>query len=703
MAKKYIVELEIDGVKESVQNMEQLETTVADLENQLKQADFGSDEFKKLSGELGKAKGELNQFQREIDALDPTAKAEQFVKFAEGISGGFAIATGAMAVFGGKNEELEKTMVKVQGAIAIAVGIRQIAESKLLETLARTAVGQGLLSAATATYTFVTGAASTALKVFRLALVSTGIGAIVVAVGMLVANFDKLYGALKFVAEFMVNTVVGAFNLVIDGVNWIIKQLNKIPGVSIGMIDSMEKVSFASKEAADTTSYYADELDKLKAAQEAATQAADDHMKALNRELALMEARGDSEAAILAMKREILEAAVNEAIATEVAIEQQLALAQAAMEANKALLARKAEEEGKSVDDVLADLGLANPKEIEKALNDAKNARLDAENNLAVFEAEINTKRREERKKQKEEDEAEEQKEKEEEAAKLEEKKQQMLDEAEQLKALQDELALMAVEDAFARSALELEQQMAADLAQIEQAENFEEQKLLIEEKYKKLSEDLNAEHIKFKEDQQKEADQEALDQAQTIEEAKQQIAQDGLNALSSLVDLVGGEGKRAKNIQKAIAIAQITIDTAKAISSAIAGATAAAAATGPAAPFTMVAYIASGIATVLANVVTARNILKEADSVEIPGGGGGGGGGGSGPAPTAQAQGSAPDVGGGLQNMLQGGGIDFSFLANGDTSQIGGAVPPVQAYVLESDVTTSQEAVQRIEDQATI
>ena len=46
--------------------------------------------------------------------------------------------------------------------------------------------------AAQAAFTFVTGGASTALKLFRVALISTGVGALVVAVGLLVANFDKL-------------------------------------------------------------------------------------------------------------------------------------------------------------------------------------------------------------------------------------------------------------------------------------------------------------------------------------------------------------------------------------------------------------------------------------------------------------------------------------------------------------------------------
>ena len=49
MAKTYVVKLEIDGVSESVSSINDLETAVSQLEAELKSADLGSAEFKKLS------------------------------------------------------------------------------------------------------------------------------------------------------------------------------------------------------------------------------------------------------------------------------------------------------------------------------------------------------------------------------------------------------------------------------------------------------------------------------------------------------------------------------------------------------------------------------------------------------------------------------------------------------------------------------
>jgi len=120
----------------------------------------------------------------------------------QGVATGVAIYGGiqsAMALTGVESEELRKTLVKLQAAQTLMNSINQVAtalekESALMLTLkgARTKA----LTAATAAYAAVTGTATGALKVFRLALISTGIGAIVVGIGLLVANFDKLKGAL---------------------------------------------------------------------------------------------------------------------------------------------------------------------------------------------------------------------------------------------------------------------------------------------------------------------------------------------------------------------------------------------------------------------------------------------------------------------------------------------------------------------------
>lgn len=63
-------------------------------------------------------------------------------------------------------------------------------------------------------YTTVVGTSTGAMKIFKLALIGTGIGAIVVALGLLIANFDKvkkvvfnLLPGLKLIADFVMDVV----------------------------------------------------------------------------------------------------------------------------------------------------------------------------------------------------------------------------------------------------------------------------------------------------------------------------------------------------------------------------------------------------------------------------------------------------------------------------------------------------------------
>lgn len=140
------------------------------------------------------------------------AKFESVQKMASGLASGFAAVQGAAALFGIENENLEKTLVKVQAAMAIAQGIGGMKD--LIEgfTQGKTAFQgatmglQAFETEAVATQatmagtTVATNASTTAVKGFRKALISTGIGAILVGIGVAIAaiieNWDKLTKAL---------------------------------------------------------------------------------------------------------------------------------------------------------------------------------------------------------------------------------------------------------------------------------------------------------------------------------------------------------------------------------------------------------------------------------------------------------------------------------------------------------------------------
>lgn len=110
-------------------------------------------------------------------------KLESVQKVATGLASGYAALQGVTALLGIENENLEKTLVKVQAAMAIAQGVGGLKD--LVEGVSRAKVAfQGALVGCKA---FIGG-----LSGVQKAIIATGIGALVVAIGLLIANWDKL-------------------------------------------------------------------------------------------------------------------------------------------------------------------------------------------------------------------------------------------------------------------------------------------------------------------------------------------------------------------------------------------------------------------------------------------------------------------------------------------------------------------------------
>jgi hypothetical protein len=117
-----------------------------------------------------------------------TFKFDAAVGATQALASGFEIAQGAAALFGSESEDLQRALLKVQAATAVANGVQQIAALVTQESAVKTA----LLTGAQAAYATVVGASTGALKLFRLALAGTGIGVLVLAIGELISYFNQL-------------------------------------------------------------------------------------------------------------------------------------------------------------------------------------------------------------------------------------------------------------------------------------------------------------------------------------------------------------------------------------------------------------------------------------------------------------------------------------------------------------------------------
>jgi hypothetical protein len=115
------------------------------------------------------------------DAFNPDQKFKAFSQSLSGVAGGFAAVQGAIGLVGVKSEEVEKTLLKVQSALALSQGLESLGNSidsfKQLGAVIKSQV-------------------VTAFSTLRGAIIATGVGALAVGIGLLIANFDAVKKAV---------------------------------------------------------------------------------------------------------------------------------------------------------------------------------------------------------------------------------------------------------------------------------------------------------------------------------------------------------------------------------------------------------------------------------------------------------------------------------------------------------------------------
>jgi len=154
-----------------------------------------TEEFQRLQVEAGNYKRTIEGVEQSVDsfAKGGSRALTLIVEASQAVAAGFAIAQGAAALFGDENEDLQKAMVQVQGAMALVNGVQQI--SILLTQ--KSVITTQAAAAAQKVYAIAIGTSTGAMKAFRIALLATGIGAAVAAIGLLIAKWDELTAAVR--------------------------------------------------------------------------------------------------------------------------------------------------------------------------------------------------------------------------------------------------------------------------------------------------------------------------------------------------------------------------------------------------------------------------------------------------------------------------------------------------------------------------
>ena len=201
MAKNVQLTIDIkgdDSVGKAAEKTKSLKTQLRELKAELASGSLTGKAFDEATARAGKLSDTLIDVNNRVKALatdGADVALKGFMDMSTGIIGGFAAAQGAMALFGSENEDLQKTLVKLQGATALLNGVQQVNATLQGDSAAMVALNTAktkILTFVQLRYAAAVGTTTGAMKVMRLVGMTLGIGLIVAAVGLLIANFDKV-------------------------------------------------------------------------------------------------------------------------------------------------------------------------------------------------------------------------------------------------------------------------------------------------------------------------------------------------------------------------------------------------------------------------------------------------------------------------------------------------------------------------------
>ena len=127
MAEQIQLQLLIDTAN-SAKSVGEVKSALKNIQGELLNIkDTGSKEFRELAATAGQLKDRMGDAQASIAAFTPEGKFQSIANAASGIASGFQAAQGAMALFGSEGKEIEKVLLKVQSATAVAQGLQGVA------------------------------------------------------------------------------------------------------------------------------------------------------------------------------------------------------------------------------------------------------------------------------------------------------------------------------------------------------------------------------------------------------------------------------------------------------------------------------------------------------------------------------------------------------------------------------------------------
>lgn len=600
-----------NAVKATATDMQKTEKSTLSLKAQLKNLkneigglEKGSARFNQLTKEAAALDDKIGDINRRIKALSSdTARFDAFAQGITGLAGGFAAAQAGAALFGEENQDLQRSMLKVQAAMTAVTGLQSLVNTLNKDSAFSTIFLTKAQDAATTSTTFL----GRAFGKLALALLNNPITVVVVGLVAAIAAI-KAFSSTTTQAEKDQKALNEAMDAAQEAADEYVTKLESV-------IDSVKKRYDIEKRLAEANGKSVDDITRkqFEAVNKTIEGKLDEAAKArefYNKRIADLE----EQSAKKALEIEEINKNGVELITESIAY----------------IKSKRLQDEK-----YLLDKSIANNKVFLSELGDLERqgiqASKDNQTELTIFEAQEAQKRiekaRDEYKKRIE----------------LENNFRKQLEDL-QVKNLKDEndRAVAAENYRFERAVKDaektavnkqlrdqyieqLEIEHNNNLAKID-ADNQAKVNQKINDDFDKYVEQLDANQQKVfeiqelsNEELQKQADEKnAMLLAGEIayNEARLTAQQQYLDAFQSISNSLTALGLQNTELQKAIAIIQIEVEQGKALASAISGAAQAATFTGPAAPFIVGAYIAQAIAAVFAGFAQARAVINSTPSI---------------------------------------------------------------------------------------
>jgi chromosome segregation ATPase len=246
MAEKKIIELEVKNNLGSLKS--QLREAQAEVAKLSEQFGVTSKEAANAAKRAAELKDQIEDAKALTDAFNPDAKFKALSSSLGGVASGFAAYQGALGLIGVESKEVEAQLLKVQSAMALAEGLQSLG---------------GLKDSMIALASVVKNQVVTAFATLKGALMATGIGLVIAAIGTAIYLMDKYNDEIE---------------------------------------DNIQK----QKRLNEENKKYAEELGKVADARQKERNASKGGLNDKERELQLLRARGASEQEVYKKEKEII-------------------------------------------------------------------------------------------------------------------------------------------------------------------------------------------------------------------------------------------------------------------------------------------------------------------------------------------------------------------------------------------------------------